>query len=211
MKQDKLSLRDKILPIEDPTAISKAKSALEHSGVIVIPTDTVYGISVAYNNAAAIDKIYAIKQRSKEKALPILIGSVHQLALVASTIPTAAQRLIEAFWPGALTVILPKRKDLPANLSEYATIGVRMPDFVFTQELLRICGPLATTSANLSGGPNPASVEEVTAQLQQGVDLYLDGGQTAGDIPSTVVDCSGEEIRIFREGLISSKRIFDCL
>ena len=209
MQQIGSAFNQNILPIENPSTISKAKSVLGHGGVIVIPTDTVYGISVAYNDPIAIDKIYAIKQRSKEKALPILIGSTHQLALITASIPKAAQRLIEAFWPGALTIILPKRQDLPLNLSEYPTIGVRMPDYTFTRDLLCVCGPLATTSANLSGGPNPTSVEEATAQLQQGVDLFLDGGQTAGDIPSTVVDCSGEEILILREGLISSNRIFE--
>jgi|WetSurMetagenome_2_1015567.scaffolds.fasta_scaffold122343_2 L-threonylcarbamoyladenylate synthase len=201
----------RIIAIENPTAIHMVHTCIGQDGVIVIPTDTIYGISAGYDRPLAIEKIYQLKKRSKEKALPVLIGSLDQLTLVAETIPDAAHQLVETFWPGALTIILPKRKNLPNNLSEYNTIGVRMPNFPFILELLQACGPLATTSANISGGTNPTRILEVLEQLPDGIDYYLNGGQTDGDIASTVVDCSSHEIRVLREGLISAEQIFSCL
>jgi L-threonylcarbamoyladenylate synthase len=201
----------RILSTSLPNIIQTAQQTFLKNGVVVIPTDTVYGVSVRYDNAEAIEKLYELKNRGKEKALPILIGSLDQLEFVAREVPPAAQRLIQAFWPGGLTIILPKKLNLPKNLSEYDTVGIRMPNHPFVLQLMQQCGPLATTSANISGGANPTSIADVLKQLEYGVNLYLDDGPTAGDIPSTVVDCSAIEIKILREGVIPSSEIFKVL
>jgi L-threonylcarbamoyladenylate synthase len=201
----------RILSTSLPNIIQTAQQTFLKNGVVVIPTDTVYGVSVRYDNAEAIEKLYELKNRGKEKALPILIGSLDQLEFVAREVPPAAQRLIQAFWPGGLTIILPKKLNLPKNLSEYDTVGIRMPNHPFVLQLMLQCGPLATTSANISGGANPTSIADVLKQLEYGVNLYLDDGPTAGDVPSTVVDCSAKEIKVLREGIIPSSEIFEVL
>jgi L-threonylcarbamoyladenylate synthase len=201
----------RILSTTLPNIIQTAQQTFLKNGVVVIPTDTVYGVSVRYDKAEAIEKLYELKNRGKEKALPILIGALDQLEFVAREIPPAAQRLIQAFWPGGLTIILPKKLNLPKNLSDYDTVGIRMPNHEFVLQLMQQCGPLATTSANISGGANPTSIADVLKQLEYGVDLYLDDGPTAGDVPSTVVDCSAKEIKILREGVIPSSEIFKVL
>ncbi|MBI9048610.1 MAG: threonylcarbamoyl-AMP synthase [Anaerolineaceae bacterium] len=201
----------KIITSIDPTAKYTIKKTLEKDGVVAIPTDTIYGISVNYGNANAIEKIYTIKKRRKDKALPILIGDLSHLNLVAKNISSNAEKLIAAFWPGALTIVLPKKENLPINLSEYDSIGIRMPDHQFTLELLQFCGPLATTSANISGRDNPTSILDVVMHMRYGVDLFVNGGKTAGDIPSTIVDCTTSEIKILREGAIPTNKIFEVI
>jgi L-threonylcarbamoyladenylate synthase len=201
----------KVITALDPTAKYSIYKVINQNGVVVIPTDTIYGISANYNSPIAIDKIYAIKKRRKEKALPILIGDISHIDLVAKNIPDNANKLIEAFWPGALTIILPRQETLPSNLSEYDSIGIRMPNHPFTLDLLRFCGPMATTSANISGGENPTNILNVLLQLRYGVDLYVNGGRTAGDIASTIVDCTSSEVKILREGVISKEEIFNAL
>ena len=200
-------MKTEVISIKDPLAISKAKSVLDSSGVIVFPTDTVYGIAASIADFMAIDRIYEIKGRSIEKAIPVLIGEKDQLFQISSSINEKTWKLMDSFWPGALTLIFPKKEGLPENLSIYATVGVRMPAFQFTLELLKVCGPLATTSANLSGGENTLTAEEVLAQLDGRIDLLLDGGKTPGLIPSTVVDCTQDGAKILREGAISKEEV----
>jgi L-threonylcarbamoyladenylate synthase len=201
----------KVITSIDPTAKYTVYKVLTKDGVVVIPTDTIYGISANFDNPIAIEKIYSIKKRRKEKALPILIGDLAHLELVTKDVPENAHKLINAFWPGGLTIVLPRKETLPINLSEYNSIGIRMPNHPFTLDLLRFCGPLATTSANISGGENPTSILDVLVQLRYGVDLYVNGGRTAGDIASTIVDCTTSEIKILREGMIPKEKIFEAL
>ena len=201
----------KVITAIDPTAKYSVSKVLNQDGVVVIPTDTIYGISAKYDSPIAIEKIYNIKKRRKDKALPILIGDLAHMDLVAKNIPQNANKLIKAFWPGGLTIVLPRKETLPFNLSEYDSIGIRMPNHPFTLDLLRFCGPLATTSANISGGENPTSILEVLLQLHHGVDLYINGGRTGGDIASTVVDCTSAEVKILREGFIPKEKIYEAL
>ena len=179
-----------------------AQQVLRQDGLIVFPTDTIYGLAASAFNPPGILKIYAAKQRPEEKALPVLIGDFNQLDELVLFIHESVRRIAETFWPGALTLILPKGPNVPSELSAYATIGVRMPDLPFTLNLLKSTGPLATTSANISDGPNPTAVEDVIAQLGDAVDLILDGGPTPGPTASTVVDVSGPKLKILREGPI---------
>lgn len=192
----------KIISTDDPQAISSAQQVLQQDGLIAFPTDTIYGLATSAFNPTGIQKVYAAKQRPEEKALPILIGEFSQLDSLVLFISEPVRRIAQNFWPGALTLILPKGPKIPSELSAYATVGVRMPDLPFTLRLLMATGPLATTSANISNGPNPTSVQDVVAQLGNAVDLILDGGPTPGATASTVVDASGASLKILREGPI---------
>jgi L-threonylcarbamoyladenylate synthase len=193
----------RILTTQDPEAVSIAFEIIKSGGTIAFPTDTVYGLAVDPFNSQAIKRIYAIKERSMEKAIPILIGDLQQLERLVSEINEFAKILAQNFWPGPLTMILQKAPILPEALSLYPTIGVRMPNHEFAINLMRRTGPLATTSANISGDANPRTGLDVLSQLGGRIDLLLDGGETPGAIPSTVVDISSEPIRLLREGPIS--------
>jgi len=190
------------LNVRDPGAIQTAKKIIEQGGAIAFPTDTVYGLAVDVFNDIAIRKIFAIKERSMLKALPVLIANMVQLENLVSRLDKNAKILAEAFWPGPLTMILPKAPGLPKLLSPYSTIGIRMPDYQFTLDLLETTGPLATTSANISGESNPITAQNVLEQLGGRIDLLLDGGETPGAKPSTVVDITRAQIQILREGPI---------
>ena len=196
-----------ILTIQNPQAIPHALSVLLEGGLVAIPTDTVYGLAALLHNQAAIARLYQVKERSENKAIAVLIGDMDQLDRVASSLSHFARQLAQAFWPGALTLVVPRLPDLPENLSPLPTIGVRMPDHDFARALLRRAGPLATTSANLSGGPNPRNAQEVVAQLDGRIELVVDGGEAPGGVPSTVVDCTGPAISILRAGAISRQEI----
>jgi len=201
-------MHTQLLPTNSPQVIEIALHVLRGGGLVAYPTDTVYGLAALLHDAAAIERIYQAKERSPNKAIAVLIGEFEQVDLVAAQLPAAARRLAERFWPGALTLVVPGHPNLPTNLSPLPTIGVRMPDHAFARELLRQAGPLATTSANLSGGPNPRDAQEVLAQMEGRIELVIDGGAAPGGVPSTVVDCSGAQLVILRAGAISAEDIF---
>ena len=197
----------RIISINDPQAIPESQAVLKAHGTLVFPTDTIYGIAAGPFDPEGINKLYEVKERPEEKALPVLIGDLSQLQNLVLYISDTVKVIAEAFWPGALTLILPKGPDIPPELSPYPTIGVRMPDLDFTLRLLKETGPLATTSANLSGGSNPTTVDDVLAQLKDRPDLILDGGPTPGPTASTVLDVSGQGLKVLREGPISLQAI----
>jgi L-threonylcarbamoyladenylate synthase len=200
-------MKTEVLSIEHPQAIQRALELLRAGRLVAFPTDTVYGLAALVTDRQAIDLIFQAKERSPSKAIAVLIGEISQLSLVTPGLSTAALRLAARFWPGALTLVVTSLPGLPANLSPTPTIGVRMPDHAFTRQLLSQAGPLATTSANLSGGPNPRNAQEVLNQLEGRVELVLDGGDSAGGVPSTVVDCTAASLTILREGAISASEI----
>jgi len=193
----------RILSIQDPQAISIAAKIIRQGSLIVFPTDTIYGLAADPWNGQAIHDIYIAKGRPQEKAIPVLIGSLPQLSLITQSLSVRMLALATFFWPGPLTLVLPKKETLPEELSQYTTLGVRMPDNPFTLALLLQTGPLATTSANISGTSNPVNAQDVISQLNGRVDLILDGGSTPGDSASTVVDCTNDNLIILREGPIS--------
>jgi len=197
----------RIISIENGKADTIALQILKDGGVISVPTDTVYGIVCEVFNPSAIERIYAIKGRESNKALPILIGDIKQLDIIAMPLNFRAQKLAQHFWPGALTLIVPCQSNLPHQLSPHPTIGVRVPDHAWLRNFLLKSGPLASTSANLSGKQEAHSALEVAEQLAGNVDLIMDGGTSSQSIPSTIVDCSGPDIKILREGPISSVSI----
>ena len=193
----------KTLPIDQPEAISLAAEIINDGGVIAFPTDTVYGIGASAFNEKAIERLYHIKERSKEKAIPVLISDPGELALISPAKGLRLEQVIDQFWPGALTIILPLSPDLPANLSSTKTIGIRVPNHSLTRDLLRVSGPLAATSANLSGEESALTAEDVSRNLEGKIDLILDGGRTPGGVASSVLDLSGAEAMILREGPIT--------
>ncbi len=195
------------IPIDDPRALPRAVEILRAGKLVAYPTDTVYGLGALVHDDQAIRELYRVKGRGSEKAVPILLGSSDDLILVAMDPPQMALVLARRFWPGALTLIVPQRPGLPASLSPDETIGVRVPDHDFALSLLRLAGPLATTSANPSGGESALTPDEVMRGIGGRFGLLLDGGATPGSRPSTVVDCTGSSPRILRPGPISLDEI----
>ena len=192
---------------DDPHALNLAVELLLAGEVISFPTDTVYGIGVRADSQAAIEKLYQIKARSFDKPIPVMVATVGQLKQVASIVPANARQLAARFWPGPLTIVLPKRADLPDNLTSLPGVGIRIPDHPFVLNLLKHCGPLAVTSANLSGQAEALCAKSVIAQLGGRLALIVDGGDSPGGIASTVVDLTGEQPRILRVGPIDAEMI----
>jgi L-threonylcarbamoyladenylate synthase len=204
-------MKTEILLAGDQGMLARAQEELQKGGLVAFPTDTVYGVGTLAFNAAAVRSIYIAKDRPDDKAIPVLIGDSTDLEKVTQEIPEAASRLAARFWPGPLTLVVSKRPDLPETVSATPTVGVRVPDHALARKLLSAAGPMAVTSANLSGQPSPSTAQEVLAQLGGRIALIIDGGKTPGGIPSTVVDCSGQEIRILREGPILKDQIWAAL
>jgi L-threonylcarbamoyladenylate synthase len=196
-----------IIPVEDPLALPSALEVLKSGGLVAFPTDTVYGVGALAFDRMAVESIYTAKDRPVEKAIPILIGDVDDLAKVAISIPEIALKLAAHFWPGPLTLVIPKNPELSDIVSAGPTVGVRMPDHLFARSLLRTAGPMAVTSANLSGQPNPTTAGDVFSQLGKRIALIIDGGITPGGVPSTVVDCTSGEPQIIRSGPIPKREI----
>lgn len=196
-----------ILPAEKPAAIESAVALLKEGEIIAFPTDTVYGLASDAFHAPGIIKLFEAKGRDSNKAISILIGSTDQIKSITNHMTRLARKLTEKFWPGGLTVIVPRKETLPELISTTKNIGIRIPDHPVALELLRTFGPLATTSANLSGGSNPQSAIDVFDQLNGRVPLILNGGICPGGIPSTVVDCTGDKPVILRLGAISAEAI----
>ncbi|TAK13480.1 MAG: threonylcarbamoyl-AMP synthase [Anaerolineae bacterium] len=200
-----------ILPAADPASIEEAVRALRRGAAVAFPTDTVYGLGALATVAAAIGRLYDIKGRDETKAIAILLAGDDQLPQVATDLSPAALTLARRFWPGALTLVVPRHPSLPDVLSPRPTIGVRVPDHAAARALLAAAGPLAVTSANLSGAPDCTTAAQVAVQLGGRVELILDGGETPGGVPSTVVDTTGTDIAILRGGPVSEGQIRDAL
>lgn len=195
------------LPADNPASIETALDLLTEGEIVAFPTDTVYGLGANAFYSPGIIKLFEAKGRDANKAIAVLIGDNGHLDLLTDFLSASARKLIEHFWPGGLTIVVPKKKDLPELLSAGSSIGIRMPDHSVALELLNKFGPLATTSANLSGKNNPHNAGDVMNQLNGRVPLILDGGHCPGGVPSTVVDCSTDEVRILRPGAISHEAI----
>ena len=185
-----------------PTAVLQAVRALAQGQPVGIPTDTVYGLAADPFVPGATDRIFAAKRRPRDVSLPVLVGGAEQALAMSTAVPELALRLMERYWPGALTLILPARAGLGADLGEdEATLGVRSPDHPVPQALCAAAGPLATTSANRHGEPTLTTAAEVAEVFGDAVPVVLDGGTCRGS-PSTVVDCTGTEPKLLREGRI---------
>jgi L-threonylcarbamoyladenylate synthase len=193
-------MKTEIIPA---TKIERALKTLKQGGIVALPTDTVYGLGALAFDNEAIESIYKAKDRPIEKAIPILIGDVDDLGKVTDNLPDMARIFGSRFWPGPLTCVVPKKRTLPPAVSATPTVAVRIPDHPDARALLRAAGPMAVTSANISGQASPSTAQEVYEQLNGRIPLILDAGKTKGGVPSTLVDCTGEIPVILREGPIS--------
>ena len=204
-------MKTKIISGSSHHAIPHALEILRAGSLVAFPTDTVYGVGTLAFNGKAVESIYAAKDRPIEKAIPVLIGDSQDLEKVGISISDSARRLANRFWPGPLTILVPKRADLPESVSSTSTVGVRVPDHDVARALLRAAGPMAVTSANISGRQSPVTAEEVYEQLGGRVDLIIDAGKTPGGVPSTLVDCTTSELKVLREGPISLEELLSAL
>jgi L-threonylcarbamoyladenylate synthase len=198
-------MKTEIMQADHPVAFHHALDVLKNGGVLAFPTDTVYGLAAFPFEETMVERLYVVKGRNSTKAIAILIGNLVDLKQIVRDMPPLALCLARHFWPGPLTLVLPSLDSLPKNLSSNTTIGVRMPDHPVALTLLKQAGPLAVTSANMSGQGNTKTAQEVLEQLGGRIHLILDGGTTPGGVPSTVVDCTDNELVILREGPLTLK------
>lgn len=188
--------------------IKSAIDCLKSGGVIAIPTDTVYGIGVDPFNVDAVQKLYTLKGRPEDKPIPLVLSSVEDVEQVAQNLPGFFFHLTEKFWPGGLTIIVQSKNLLPQLTAGGTTVGLRIPNQPLLLEVLQAFGgPIAITSANLSGQPAATSPQEFGTELSSKIDFIVDDGQTPGPIPSTVYDISVSPPQVRREGVIPSEML----
>lgn len=200
-------MKTEILSAHDPQAVRYAADVLRHDGLVAFPTDTVYGVGALVFREAAVQRLYRVKGRSTDKAIAVLVGQHADLVNIAGALSASARQIAQKFWPGPLTLVVPRHSRLPKAVSVLPTVGVRQPDHPLVHQLLQLTGPLAVTSANRSGEPNTLTAQEVLAQLNGRVELILDGGRVNGGVPSTVVDVTGSEPVILRAGPVTAEDI----
>jgi L-threonylcarbamoyladenylate synthase len=196
-----------ILKTSHPSAIPHAVDVLQHGGLVAFPTDTVYGLAALPFDNDCVEGLFSAKGRNSSRAIAILIGDYDDLNKIVQNFNDNAQKLSHRFWPGPLTLVVDQLPGLPESLSQDGTIGVRMPDHPVALSLLRRVGPLAVTSANISGQENTTTAEEVLKQLNGRLHLILDGGKSSGGIPSTVVSCISDVPVVLRKGPIGADEI----
>lgn len=199
--------KTEILDMDHPQVLDRAISILNAGGVIAIPTDTVYGLAADAWNGEAVSKLYKVKGRSEMKSIPVLLRGEGAIDELAADLSERVRALAAEFWPGPLTLVVDRKSELPSEISATDTVGVRAPDHEFALSLLRKYGPLAATSANPSGQPGATTAAQVVESLRGKIDLIIDGGETAGGIPSTVVDLTATSPALLREGPISIENV----
>ncbi|WP_446719742.1 L-threonylcarbamoyladenylate synthase [Isoptericola sp. F-RaC21] len=191
-------------------AIDEAVNTVSRGGLLVLPTDTVYGIGADAFDAEAVAALLAAKGRGRQMPPPVLIPDVRTLDGLATQVPDDARKLAEAFWPGGLTIILQAQPSLQWDLGEtHGTVALRMPDHPAALALLRRTGPLAVSSANATGNPAALEVADAQEQLGDAVTVYLDGGDAPGGVASTIVDATGAQLRVVRQGAITLEALND--
>lgn len=194
----------RVLQADRPEDLARAAAALAAGELVAFPTDTVYGLGARAFDPAAVAAIYVAKERPAEKGIPVLLADAADLGVVALGLSGPAEALAAAFWPGALTLVVARRPELPEIVSATPTVAVRVPDHAVTRALIRAAGvPLATTSANRSGEPSLLAAEDVVAALGARIPWIVDGGRAPGGVPSTIVDCSREPPRVLRHGALT--------
>ncbi len=198
--------------------LNEAVGILNAGGIVAYPTETFYGLGVKFDRPGSLKRLYELKKRPADKAMPVIIGNTGMLSDIVSqqwleNIPQPARSLMDRFWPGALTLLLPAK----AGLSEFLTAGtgliaVRIPAGSFALDLARKAGfPITATSANISGMAPAVNAREVAGYFHNKIDLLVDGGDTPGGLPSTIVEAEGLQVSIMREGAIGKKEIINCL
>ena len=192
--------------------IRAAADAVRVGRCVVLPTDTVYGIGCDAFNNDAVATLLATKHRGPDMPVPVLVGSWVTIQGLVREFTETAKTLVEAFWPGGLSIVVPEAPSLPWNLGDTrGTVLLRMPNQPLALELLQETGPMAVSSANISGNPPATTAAQARQQFGDAVGLYLDGGEAEVGKPSTIVDLSGPAPVILREGAISAERIGEVL
>ncbi len=202
-------MHTEIIATTDRKAMERAVQLLKAGGLVAFPTDTVYGMAAYAFLPHAVEKIYHVKGRPLNRAIPLLLDSAESLSQVARDIAPEAWPLTKKFWPGALTVVLHRKPVVPDIVTGGGvTVALRVPDHPFALRLIRaVGGPLAATSANLTSHPDPQTAHEVADYLEGRIDLILDGGRCPGGIPSTVIDLTRTPPAILRAGAISLEEL----
>jgi tRNA threonylcarbamoyl adenosine modification protein (Sua5/YciO/YrdC/YwlC family) len=206
------STYDCAVPDERTEGLTAAARAVRAGRLVVLPTDTVYGIGCDAFNASAVRSVLAAKKRGPDMPVGVLVGSWSTIDGLVLGVPKAARDLIEAFWPGGLSLVLRHAPSLNWELgSTKGTVMLRMPLHPVALELLRDVGPMAVSSANVSGQPPASTAAEAEAQLGESAAVYLDGGPSGEPIASTIVDLTGDDPRVLREGDVSVAAVAEVL
>lgn len=193
-------------------AIAAATNAARRGELLVMPTDTVYGVAADAFSPHAVRRLLAAKGRGRDVPVPVLVGSWRTVNGLVEDLPDSAKDLIAAFWPGPLTLVLRQGAGLTWDLGDTkGTVAVRMPLHPVAIELLTETGPLAVSSANRHGMPAPATANEAQSQLGEAVAVYLDAGPAQEATPSTIVDLTGERPRLLRDGALARERLVEVL
>ena len=195
---------------ERTEGLEAASAALRRGELVVLPTDTVYGVAADAFNPGAVDALLAAKGRGRDMPVPVLVANQEMLAALVGDLPEAAKALTAAHWPGALTVVVRHTPHLSWDLGDArGTVAVRMPDDEIALDLIARTGPLAVSSANRSGHPPATTMLDARLQLGASVAVYLDGGPRPSGTPSSIVDLTGDEPRLLREGALSADQLRD--
>lgn len=196
--------------VERKEGLAAAVDAVKRGELVVLPTDTVYGIGADAFQPDAIDHLLGAKGRGRDMPVPVLVGSWDALDGLVMVVPPAARDLVEAFWPGGLTLVVEHSPTLAWDLGDArGTVAIRMPLHPIALELLHETGPMGVSSANLTGHPAPATAQEAQEQLGYPVAVYLDGGPTGDPVPSTIVDVTGDVPRVLRAGAVTIEELRD--
>jgi L-threonylcarbamoyladenylate synthase len=190
--------------------VAAAVEAAKSGELVVLPTDTVYGIGADAFTPHAITNLHYARNADQRVPPPVLVGSRHTLDGLVYAVPAAARELADAFWPGALTIMVEHSPSLQWDLGDTGgVVGVRMPLHPVALEVLREVGPMAVTTANKVGGPAPTTAEEAKQQLEYAVRVYLEAGPAHDPAPSTIVDVTGEVPRVLRDGAVPYEKLRD--
>ncbi|RKN40926.1 L-threonylcarbamoyladenylate synthase [Streptomyces hoynatensis] len=195
-------------PVDRKHGLREAEAAVRRGDLVVLPTDTVYGIGADAFNATAVADLFDAKGRGRGMPSPVLVGSPNTLHGLVTDFSEKAWELVDAFWPGALTLVAKHQPSLTWDLGETrGTVAVRMPLHPVALELLKAFGPMAVSSANLTGHPAPQSCDEAQEMLGDSVAVYLDGGKTPDNVPSSIVDVTGSVPVLLRAGAVSEEEL----
>jgi tRNA threonylcarbamoyl adenosine modification protein (Sua5/YciO/YrdC/YwlC family) len=194
---------------ERAEGLDAAATVLRRGELVVVPTDTVYGVAADAFNPAAVDALLAAKGRGRDMPVPVLVANPQMLTALVGELSGEAKALTEAYWPGALTVVVRHTPHLSWDLGDArGTVAVRMPDDPLAVDLITRTGPLAVSSANRSGHPPATTMLDARLQLGAAVAVYLDGGPRSAAVPSSIVDLTGDTPRLLREGAIPAADLF---
>lgn len=199
---------DMSVPSERPVGIEQAADAVRRGELVVLPTDTVYGLGTDAFSPEAVAALIAAKGRGRDMPVPVLVGSPRTLDGIATGLSAAARELVEAFWPGGLTLVARAQPTLRWDLGDTGgTVAVRMPLHLVAIELLQATGPMAVSSANVTGHPPATTADEAVEQLGEAVSVYLDAGPAGDPVPSTIVDVTGDVPRLLRAGAVAEHEL----